>query len=217
MGVYRRVPAHGAENLGLAKGICKVIVTPDGMGNSHIVVVDNDRKHIGRRTVGPQHDQVVQFAVGNRHGPLNGVLDNGFAFPGRFESDHRLYAGGGIRRIAIAPGAVVTHRTLFRLCLFAHFCEFFGGAVAAIGSAFVDQLLRNLRVALPARKLVDGLVIGIEAQPGQPVENGVYRFRGRTLAVGILDPQQEFAAGMAGIQPVEQGGSGTADMQEPRW
>ena len=38
---------------------------------------------------------------------------------------------------------------------------------------------------------------------------------GRALPVGVLDAQQERAAVMAGIEPVEQGGAGAADMQKP--
>ena len=37
---------------------------------------------------------------------------------------------------------------------------------------------------------------------------------GAALAVGVLDPQQEFAAVVAAEQVVEQGGAGAADMQQ---
>ena len=47
-----------------------------------------------------------------------------------------------------------------------------------------------------------------------PVEDRVDRRLGRARLVGILDPQQEFAAMMAGEQPVEQRGARAADMEE---
>ena len=47
-----------------------------------------------------------------------------------------------------------------------------------------------------------------------PVEDRVDRRLGRARLVGVLDPQQELAAMVAGEQPVEQGGAGAADMEE---
>ena len=35
-------------------------------------------------------------------------------------------------------------------------------------------------------------------------------------AIGVLDPQQEPAAVLAGVEPVEQRGACTADVEEPR-
>lgn len=66
-------------------------------------------------------------------------------------------------------------------------------------------------------ELEHGRFIAAQAEPVQPVEDRGDRFLGRAGAIGILDPQQELAAMMAGEQPVEQGGAGTADMEEACW
>ena len=76
-----------------------------------------------------------------------------------------------------------------------------------------DQLLGDLAVAVGARELVDRLAVPIEPEPGQPVEDRGDRRVGRALAVGILDPEQHLAAGVPGIEPVEQRGPRAADMQ----
>ncbi len=67
---------------------------------------------------------------------------------------------------------------------------------------------------LENRRLVAG-----KTEPVEAVENGGDRRIGRALAVGILDAQQETAAVPARIEPVEQCGSRSADMQEAgrRW
>ena len=69
-------------------------------------------------------------------------------------------------------------------------------------------------MARRARELEDDLAVPVEAEPGQPVENGGDGRIGRALAVGVLDPQQHLAAGVARIKPVEQRGAGAADMQK---
>ena len=75
------------------------------------------------------------------------------------------------------------------------------------------QLLGDLAMARGARELEDRLAVPIEAEPGQPVEDGVDGVGGRTLPVGVLDAQQELAAGVPGIEPVEQSRARAADMQ----
>ena len=48
----------------------------------------------------------------------------------------------------------------------------------------------------------------------QAVEDRVDRLGRGALAVGVLDAQQEFAAGALGVEPVEQSRPRPADMQE---
>ena len=88
------------------------------------------------------------------------------------------------------------------------------GHVAAIGVAALEQLVRDLGVARPELRLVIFVPVPIEAEPAHPVEDRVDRLLGRARLVGVLDPQQELAAVVAGEQPVEQGGARAADVQE---
>jgi hypothetical protein len=75
-------------------------------------------------------------------------------------------------------------------------------------------LLGDLAVAGGAAELVDDVAVPIELQPFQPVEDRGNGRLGRALAVGILDPQQHLAAGLLGIEPVEQRGTGSPDVEE---
>ena len=52
-----------------------------------------------------------------------------------------------------------------------------------------------------------------EAKPGESVENHLGVRVGTPLGVGVLDPEDEHAAGLAGIEPVVERGARAADMQ----
>ena len=66
----------------------------------------------------------------------------------------------------------------------------------------------------PELRLIIFVPVPIEAEPAHAVEDRVDRFVRRARLVGVLDPQQELAAVVAGEQPVEQRRARAADMQE---
>ena len=59
-------------------------------------------------------------------------------------------------------------------------------------------------------------LVPIEPEPAQSIEDDLDRLLGIARHVGILDAQDESAAGVPGIQPVEQRRARPADVQEPR-
>ena len=69
-------------------------------------------------------------------------------------------------------------------------------------------------MTLGALKLADRLAVPIETEPFEPVDDRVNRSLRRTLAIGVLDAQQELAAEMLGVKPVEQSRARAADVQE---
>ena len=72
-------------------------------------------------------------------------------------------------------------------------------------------------MALAPAELRNRIAIPIEPEPRQAVHDGADRVLGGTGAVGILDPEQEFAAVVAGKEPIEERGAGAADMQIAGW
>ena len=58
------------------------------------------------------------------------------------------------------------------------------------------------------------LAVPIEPKPAQAVEDRLHRLRRRAFAVGVLDAQQELAADVLGVEPVEQRRARAADVQE---
>ena len=58
--------------------------------------------------------------------------------------------------------------------------------------------------------------VPVEPEPSQPVDDAGHHVPRGAFRVGILDPQDERPAVPARVQPVEEGGTGTADMQVAR-
>src|SRR3546814_19259299 len=75
-----------------------------------------------------------------------------------------------------------------------------------VGAARREQRACQLGVVPGAGELVDDLAVVVEAEPGEAVEDGIDGFRGRALAIGVLDAQPVAAAVVPGIEPVEQRG-----------
>ena len=212
--VDRLRPAHGLDDLELAEGVVQVIVAADHMRDMHVVIVDDDGQHIGRRAVGAQQDHIVELAVLDRDFALHGILDDRLAGLRRLEADDRGNARGRILRVAIAPAAVIAHRLAGSLLGCAHLVEFLGRAVAVVGVAAGQHLVGHLGVPGGAGELVGDVAIPLQAEPRQAVEDRGDGGLGRARAIGVLDAQQELAAGVLGIEPVEQGGARAADVQE---
>src|SRR5690606_18012023 len=125
----------------------------------------------------------------------------------------RLDAGRCLGWVTMAPGTIVARRAAFGTRTLPHLGEFFRCSITVIRFALLDQFLGDLAMALGTGELRHGLAVPGEAEPGKAVQNGRRgRFR-RALAVGILDAQQHLAAGMLGIEPVEQRSARAAYMQ----
>ena len=56
--------------------------------------------------------------------------------------------------------------------------------------------------------------VPIQAQPAEAAQDDFGGLGGVAGGVGVFNAQDERAAGMAGVKPVEQGGAGAADVQE---
>ena len=83
-----------------------------------------------------------------------------------------------------------------------------------IGVALGQQLLSDIGMAVAALELGNGVAVPIQSQPFHAAEDGVNRLIGRAFAVRILDPQQKLSAMMFGIEPIEEGRPGAANMQK---
>ena len=63
VGVDRLGPAHRPDDGELAEGVVEMIVAADDVGDAHVVIVDHDRQHVGRRAVRAEQDEIVELAV----------------------------------------------------------------------------------------------------------------------------------------------------------
>src|SRR2546427_637965 len=71
-------------------------------------------------------------------------------------------------------------------------------------------------MALESRPLKDWLLVPVEAEPAQAVEDDAGVLVGGAFLVGVFDAEQELAARVAGEEPVEEGGTGAADVEVAR-
>ena len=76
----RHIPAHGVIDDRLPGGVGEVVVAADDVGDAHVVVVHDDRVHIGRNAVRTQDDEVVEVLVGETHVALDAVAHDRLAF-----------------------------------------------------------------------------------------------------------------------------------------
>jgi hypothetical protein len=189
-----------------------MIVAADHMRHAHVVIVDHHREHIGRRAVRAQEHEIVELGILDGHLALDEIVDRRRAFVGRLQA-HDMGRIGIVRRL-LTPGRADAQRLLRRFRLGAHLGELVGGEVTAIGRACLDHRMRDLGVARGAFELIDFRTVPIEAQPAHPIEDRLDRRLGRARAIGVLNPQQEFAAMMACEQQVEERGARASDMQE---
>ena len=169
---------------------------------------------VGRRAVAAQDDHVVEFGIGDAHGPLHEVLDLGHALPRGAEADGGLHSRRCLTRVPVTPTAVIARRLPGGDGLGPHLVQLLLRAVAAIGAALLQHGQRHLSVASLARSLKNRRRVRVEAEPVETVDDDLGRRVGAAGAVGIFDPQQELAAVMAGEEVVEQRGAGAADVQE---
>ncbi len=75
VGVDRLGPAHRPDDRQLAEGVVEMVVAADHVGDAHVVIVDDDRQHVGRRAVRAEQHEIVDLAVLDRDPPLDLVLD----------------------------------------------------------------------------------------------------------------------------------------------
>ncbi len=187
-----------------------MVVSPDHVGHAHVVIVDDDGQHVGRRAVRAHQDQVVHGLGRPGDRALHLVLDGDRAFA-RCLQANGIFTVGMIR--AVAPRRAEQRRFLLGPCLLAEGVDLLPGREALVGGTCFQHLTRDFCVPLDTAELADGFTVPVQAQPLQPFEDRLGRLGRRTPAVRILDSQDELAAVMPGEQPVEQRRARAADVQ----
>ncbi len=173
-----------------------MIVAADDVGDAHVEIVDHDRQHVRRRSVGAEQDEVVDLLVGDRDPPLDQVVDHRVALLRSLDADHIGLVFRPVR--AVAPVTIDAERLALRLGRLARRRQLLLGHVAAIGGAHVQQLMGDLGMALLELRLEIGFAVAADAEPLQPIEDCVDRFLGRANLVRILDPQADICRRDAG-------------------
>src|SRR5439155_7634835 len=87
-------------------------------------------------------------------------------------------------------------------------------AEAVVRLSLLQEAQGEGTMRLDVARLEKGALVPVDPQPAQPLEDRPDALLGRSLLIGVLDPQDEGAAVAPGEQPVEQGGPRPPDVQE---
>ena len=205
-----------AERLGeqqVLGGAVDVLLAPDDVGDGHDVVVDDVGEEERRGAVRPQQHEVLDA----------GVLEADVAArPGRRTRWCRR-RGCGTAAPARRPTRAARGRGRSRRSpggpprRLGPLLDLLRGAVAPVGPPGGARACRPPpRRASSRSDWWTGLPVPVEAEPPHGVEDGLDQLGPVALGVGVLDPQQELAALVAGEQPVEQHRAGAADVEVAR-
>ena len=89
----------------LAEGVGEVIVAAYDVRDLGIVIVDDDREHVGGRAVGAEQDEVVDLRVLGGNLSLDAVVDGNSPFVRHFKPYDGAGVGGSVCGGAVAPRA----------------------------------------------------------------------------------------------------------------
>ena len=212
----RRSGPQSGEHLHLHGGVADMVLAPQHVGDAHGDIVDHARQHVEPRAVGAAHHGIAElrgiemlraadavlprdrFAVIEAEAPVRGDALRRLLRPLRCRHGQRR-AVIGRRQPAPQPHLALQLQLLL---------GFVAGVEAPVRHQPVECLLvqrQPLRLAL--------LAVGHQPQPGEIVADRLHEALLAARGVGVVDPEQEAPAGLAGQQPVVKRGAQIADMQ----
>ena len=230
VGEPRDLVAQGPEQEDVLRCVGQVVLAPDDVRDIHRRVVDDDREVVERVAVGPDDDEVpAQVGDVDLDGAADEVVEghDTRADPEAQRAPAALRLAGrplrwGQRRAA----ADIARRLLGGFLGLAVGLELLGRAEARIGEVVGEEPLGRRRVRrqalhLPIRRVRPtgrlaghlGSLIPGQAQPVQAVEDVLLELDRAPSPVGVLEAEDEGAAGVPGVEVVEERGPGRPDME----
>ena len=200
--------AEGLVDHDLARGVGKVIVAADDVGDLHHGVVDDGCEVVRGRAVGAEDDKVVELLGIEGHLAVDGVVDDDVAAVlGHLDTQDVGLAGidaaTGLLGIKIAAATLIAlEGVLALLCGLTVGVELLLGAEAGIGLALVPKLLGGLLVQVQALGLGVGAIVAahlgtlvpVQAKPTHGAQDDLRVLVGGAGGVGVVDAQDERAA-----------------------
>ena len=184
------------------------------MGDLHLEVVDHHREVVERLPVAAADVHVADLVRLLAAGAEDEVVPVE-PLVGCEPQAHGV--GAAVRtEVELAAAPVVDPAAARGEGLLAALGQLLRRADAAVGVPGREQPLHRRVVALAPLALPQGALVPVDAEPAQPVEQGLLELARRALAVGVLDAQDHPAAVTAGEGPVEQRRARGAHVQEPR-
>ena len=236
MGKPGDVPAHGLVNRDLPERVAQMVVTANDVGDVHVVIIDHDGQHIGRRIVSAQQHEIIDLGGVDFHASLDAVFDDAVCAIGGPQADNigRVCRRG---RPAIAPGraerrqqgarfgqqraafglaeALLARASALFFAEVAPGLKLFCADIAAECRAARHHLMRHSGMAAHALGLHDRRLVRCQAEPVHGIEDRRRRLRRGAFVVGIFDAQQEPATMPFREKVVEKRGACPSDVKHP--
>jgi hypothetical protein len=227
MGELRRGEAERLIEQQLPRRVRDVILAADHMRDLHQRIVDDHGEVVLRAAVGADDDGIADYLGVENHLAADEIVELDLDVVRHLEADDRPLAALDpqlrIRERNAAAGAAVLRRLPRREIRLPARLELLRGTEAVVRGAGVQQLVCVRRVemqalGLPVRAMLAadvGPLVPVEAEPAQILEDAGLRLAGRSLGVGVLDPQDERAVLAVGEEPVEERRPRIADVELP--
>lgn len=138
-----------------------MIVAANYVRDLHVAIIDDHREVIGRRTIGPGNNQIIEFRVLKYHRAPDLVLNHDIAVKRISEADNGANALSMLR-IITATAIVAGLLTAFHLSC-SELVELSFGAVAMISLALLQPPIDNFFIAIEAVSLKERPLVGLQA------------------------------------------------------
>jgi hypothetical protein len=183
--VVRRLRAERLDEREMLLRVGKMVFAANDVGDAHLQIIDDVDEVENGRAILALDDEVGFVRAVELDVATNEVV-HGNGRLGRAETDR------AVRFISLALG----HQLLDRLAINPP------ALALEIGAAIALHPAAELRPLVP-----------VHPEPAQPLQDHVDVLGLVPRGVGVLHAQDERAAGVAGIEPVEKRGAGAADMK----
>src|SRR5688500_14571064 len=202
-----------------------MVLSTDYVRDAHLDVVDHDRKIVKRMTVRTQQHEIFDLGMATLLWSIDDVVKLGLALNRHFQTHYKRFPGGRTsigfffrevaKRITARIDSFKRLRTrafgdlLFHLVVITLLfrCEI------AVSLALFEETVRGSAMLRRVVRLEDEILVVVEAEPLESVDDRAGRRVGRALQIGVFDTQKKLAARLASKEPVEECGTGGADVQ----
>ncbi len=130
MRIDRRVCAECLEHIDLSWRIVQVIITADNVAYLHVVIIDDDREIVGRRSIRSRNDKIIELRIFEHNFSTHPVLYDNLTMERIFESDDGIDARPGAG--SLTTPTVVSHSRTGCHLLCAKLVDLFSCTVTAI-------------------------------------------------------------------------------------
>ena len=213
----RRLGARAFENEHVLVGVREMILAADDVADTEIDVVGTGGEVIGGHAVGAEEREVFDVVSGLDLLAVDRVSEADLlaGAAGNTEAEGEGLSGGG-SAVAFGGGKFAHARVEKPGLIGAGLLAFasVGGCEVAVSQALLKDRVGDLAMHGQAFGLLVFLVPS-EVEPAQTFEDGVDGGVGVALDIGVIEPQDHGSTVVTGIEPVEDEGASTADVQKP--